>query len=99
MGKKITEIPFWGVFADCFPENYKVFSEKDESKITDKQWLSIARWWRNALLNESDWSQVPDNSLTEEKREEWRAYRETLRNLTNTYEDPKKIVFPDVPSK
>lgn len=99
MSKQITEIPFWAIFLDCFPDLLDVYKEQDDSMITDDQWLAIARWWRNALLNESDWSQVADNALTEEKREEWRIYREELRNLTDTYLDPKEIVFPDLPPK
>jgi hypothetical protein len=99
MSKTIKQIPFWGVFTDCFPELIEIYVDQDESKITDSQWLEIARWWRNALLFESDWSQVSDNSLTLEKREEWRQYRETLRTITDLYNDPKEIVFPDLPSK
>jgi hypothetical protein len=98
MSKKITEIPFWGVLIDCFPDKQFIFSQMSESEITDEQWLTVARWWRNALLKESDWSQVLDNSLTEEKRAEWRQYRKTLREITDTYKNPKDIVFPDLPS-
>jgi hypothetical protein len=98
MGKKITEIPFWGIFYDCFPAEQEVFAQQDESKITNEQWWTIARWWRNALMIESDWSQVSDNSLSEEQRAIWREYRQELRDLSNNFTDPKKIVFPDLPS-
>jgi hypothetical protein len=98
MTKKINEIPFWGVFIDCFPEQVHMLIDKDESKITDEQWLTIARWWRNALLNESDWSQVPDNSLDESQRESYRQYRRELREITESVSDPKKIVFPAIPT-
>jgi hypothetical protein len=98
MGKRITEIPFLGILIDCFPILEEEIQTMQESDITNSQWLAIARWWRNALLTESDWSQVSDNSLTEEKKAEWRQYRKTLRELTNTYENPKDIVFPDLPA-
>jgi hypothetical protein len=97
MSKKITEIPFWGVFADCFPEKEDILAAQDESLLKDEEWLAIARWWRNALLSESDWSQVPDNSLTEEKKEDWREYRQSLREITSAFENPKDIIFPDLP--
>jgi hypothetical protein len=102
MSKSIKEINFWGVYADCFsdlPNFIEIIRSEDESLITEEQWWAIARWWRGALLNESDWSQVPDNSLTEEKRLEWRIYRETLRSITNDFEDPQDVVFPDLPTK
>jgi hypothetical protein len=97
MGKKITEIPFWGVLIDCFPSLEEEIKTMQESEITNTQWLAIARWWRNALLTESDWSQVSDNSLTEVQRETWRQYREELRDITTAFTNPKDIVFPDLP--
>jgi hypothetical protein len=99
MSKKITQIPYWGILLDCYGEKaMPIVESQDPNQITEKQWLAIARWWRNALLNESDWSQVPDNSLTENQRESWRQYRQELRDITDKYPNPKNIVFPDLPS-
>jgi len=39
---------------------------------------------RNRRLSESDWSRVDDNGLSDEKRELWRVYRESLRNLPSS---------------
>jgi hypothetical protein len=98
MSKKITEVPVWGVFLECFPEDIATYNTQDESKITENQWLAMARFWRNILLKESDWSQVSDNSLTEAQRETWRQYRQELRDITAEVTNPKNIVFPDLPS-
>jgi hypothetical protein len=98
MSKKINEIPFWGVLRDCFPEMEVALMDMNESEVSDSQWLAVARWWRNALLSESDWSQVADNSLTELKKAEWRQYRQDLRDITDTYPNAKDIIFPDMPS-
>jgi hypothetical protein len=98
MGKRITEIPFLGILIDCFPNMEQEFYAMNESDITNEQWWFVAKWWRNALLNESDWSQAPDNALTASQRESWRQYRTELRDLSDNYADPKKIVFPDLPS-
>lgn len=97
MSKKITEIPFWGILIDTFPNLEESFLTMKQSEVTDEQWWVVARWWRNALLAESDWSQVADNSLSEEQRELWRSYRQELRNITSTYTDPREISFPDLP--
>jgi hypothetical protein len=102
MGKSIKDIPFWGCLADCYPNLpnlVEMIRANDDSVITDEQWWAIARYYRGALLFESDWTQVLDNSLSQEKRAEWQAYRETLRNITSEYLDPRDIVFPDLPSK
>ena len=36
---------------------------------------------RNDLLKETDWTQISDVSMTEEKRSEWSTYRQALRDL------------------
>lgn len=51
---------------------------------------------RNRLLLESDWTQLPDTSLTEEKKLEWQSYRQQLRDIT-TQPDPYNIVWPTKP--
>jgi hypothetical protein len=98
MGKKVIEIPFWGILIDCFPNMEQEIINMNVSQVTDEQWFIIARWWRNALLNESDWSQVSDNSLSEVQREQWRQYRQELRDIPDSVSNPKDIVFPDMPS-
>ena len=44
---------------------------------------------RNALLAESDWTQLADAqaSLTEEQKQEWNTYRQALRDMPVTYAD------------
>jgi hypothetical protein len=102
MPYSIKEIPFWSRFYIIFSEveNFnQIYQSQDESAITDEQWIEIARSWRNDLLSESDWSQILDNSLSEQKRQEWKDYRTQLRNITDAYENPREIVFPDLPNK
>lgn len=41
--------------------------------------LVTLRARRDALLWQSDWTQVPDVPLTAEQREAWAAYRQSLR--------------------
>jgi hypothetical protein len=40
---------------------------------------------RNRELTASDWTQVPDSPLSDEKKDAWRVYRQTLRDFPNTY--------------
>ena len=42
---------------------------------------------RNLRLIETDWTQIPDNSLTLEQKELWRIYRQSLRDITNSISD------------
>lgn len=46
-------------------------------------WYRI-RQERNEKLLKCDWTQVTDNHLTHEKRDEWITYRQALRDITTT---------------
>jgi len=51
---------------------------------------------RDKLLQQSDWTQMPDSPLTEEKKQEWQTYRQALRDLPQTI-DINNIEFPTKP--
>jgi hypothetical protein len=56
---------------------------------------------RNFDLVSSDWTQMPDAPLSSEKKAEWAAYRQELRDLTKKYKnvkDPKDVVPPTKPA-
>ena len=56
---------------------------------------------RNRLLEESDWTQVPDSPLSNSKNAEWATYRQTLRDLLASYSDstaPEDVTWPTEPS-
>ena len=60
------------------------------------QWANI-RAQRNRMIAACDWTQLSDSPLTAEKRAEWAAYRQALRDITNQA-DPFNIVWPDDPN-
>ena len=52
---------------------------------------------RNAHLSESDKYMMPDYPITEEKKDEWKAYRQALRDITLRTDFPYQIDFPGKP--
>ena len=53
---------------------------------------------RNVLLQKCDWVvSISDSSLPQEKIDEWKVYRQTLRNLPSVTEDPVNPVWPTPP--
>lgn len=52
---------------------------------------------RNKLLKMSDWTQLPDSPLSAEKKAEWAAYRQALRDLPETT-DINSVVWPQEPN-
>ena len=62
----------------------------NEIPLEDRQEVALGGAWfrirleRNEKLTATDWTQIPDNSLTPEKRNEWLFYRQALRDIPNT---------------
>jgi hypothetical protein len=52
---------------------------------------------RDALLSESDWTQLPDVPLTTEQKSEWAVYRQALRDITDQPGFPDNINWPVKP--
>ena len=92
-----------GVLRDMTPE------EKAEKQASDNAWenggalenaLNNLRAERNSLLANSDWTDLPNSPLTDEKKSEWQTYRTNLRDITNgltTVEQVEAVEFPTKP--
>lgn len=62
----------------------------------DWHWTSL-RTQRNALLQQSDWTQFSDSPLSPESKSSWAQYRQALRNLPETVTDPLEVTWPASP--
>lgn len=58
--------------------------------------LDAVKRQRGFLLMSSDWVMLSDVPMTEEKRAEWIAYRQALRDMTDNF-DPTNVVWPTPP--
>ena len=72
------------------------YSSIKETFGTD--YIGALRNMRDILLRESDWTQFTDSPLSESKKNEWKIYRQTLRDLPATESDPENATFPTLPS-
>ena len=73
-------------------ERIKNLRQEAESKIN---YWDIFRGIRNTKLTESDWTQIEDAALTEEKKILWKTYRQELRDLPEIINDPKSLVLDE----
>lgn len=76
---------------------------KDYSwKLNTEMLYREIRSRRNALLSVCDWTQTSDSPLSEEKKNEWKVYRQELRDLTEllTAEitDLGDVIWPTPPN-
>ena len=81
-------------------ESDSVVQELLEIPNYDETILLEIRLVRNQLLQESDWTQLPDSPLSQEDKDLWHTYRQSLRDITESvssnvsYSD---IVWPTKP--
>jgi hypothetical protein len=84
-----------------FIEYFHSLSEHEQNKFKETafkvEW-DIIRTKRNQLISNCDWTQLPDNTLSDEQRTAWKQYRQTLRDITNT-EDPFSVIWPKQPGE
>lgn len=73
---------------------------KDSVKIEnlEKSKFEPIRRERNRKLSETDWTQFPNSPLSQEQRDEWAVYRQSLRDLPSTVTDPTNVAWPTPPS-
>jgi len=69
----------------------------DSSRADTARQSALVKTERNKLLAASDWSQLPDANISEEKVLKWREYRQALRDLPNQPGFPWDIVIPGRP--
>ena len=66
---------------------------------TAEQKLNNLRLQRNHLLAECDWTLLPSSPLSVEKQNEYKVYRQELRDITKTYKSPPDVKWPTVRSR
>jgi len=59
--------------------------------------FSRTRTQRNAMLRDTDWTQIADASLGAHTAEEWATYRQELRDLPAGFSKVSEVVWPDDP--
>lgn len=62
----------------------------------------LSNWYkrdRDAFLLQSDWTQLPDviSTMNTERAQEWKTYRQALRDITLQSEFPNEVVWPIKP--
>lgn len=79
---------------------YKVVNDQIVVQTIEQANLNwnFIRFKRDSLLKDSDFSQLPDSPLTDEKKTEWALYRQQLRDIPEEYSTPAEVVWPVKPS-
>ena len=73
----------------------KFAAPPEPPKPTDEQLAEGARLQRNLLLQQSDWTQSRDVTLSNDA--DWKTYRQKLRDITKTYKSLSDVKWPTAP--
>lgn len=88
-----------GILTDCTAEEITEFNNRVANAPSQFDMaMEDLRRKRNALLAKTDWTDLPNTPLSNEKKTEWQTYRQQLRDLTNgiiTAEQAKAVIFPN----
>ena len=102
--KEIKDAGFTGPYTvPSFDEEHQRVSWDSETlsfvveDISDEELWEKIRKVRDQFLAESDWTMVVDVPASVNFHE-WEMYRQRLRDITNTVENPKDIVCPISPA-
>lgn len=79
----------------------KVYRDMTQTEIDDRDLMILNRKWknvrakRNRLLSDSDWTQLNDSPVDKTL---WSIYRNQLRDIPQSFNDPDLIVWPTPPT-
>lgn len=71
--------------------------KKEWSPVSEDVRWGTVRLQRDEKLSDSDWTQLKDSPLTDEQKAAWVSYRQSLRDITDTFDNPEDVVWPDTP--
>ncbi len=59
--------------------------------------MSMVRSQRDGMLRSTDWTQLGDASLGDHTAEEWRTYRQALKDIPQNHTRVSTVVWPETP--
>jgi hypothetical protein len=106
--RKAMEETYWDTTAQAWqsrsapPTPYYKWTIAKKWELDSERVMTNLRVLRHDLLAQSDWTQMPDNQLSDSKKAEWATYRQALRDVPdNVKEDLATLdgfAWPSQPS-
>lgn len=100
----LSNVIIWNDQTKTYDEEYPLPSQEEcqeywDATLKNSIFMTNIRRKRDRLLKESDWIvSTPDAPFTQEKIEEWKVYRQALRDLPANTTDPENPVWPEAPT-
>ncbi|MFI3276552.1 tail fiber assembly protein [Vibrio sp.] len=77
-------------------DNFELTDLEKNTIKKEAEWRDTKKE-RDALLFQCDWTQMPDAQLDEAKKTAFLTYRQALRDIPQTYNNPDEVVWPEKP--
>jgi len=81
---------------DTQPTLASIDAQISDAKIEAKMMWEKIRKERNQLLKDSDYTMLKDYPTTVSEQE-WTTYRQSLRDIPQTFSNPDDVTYPDKP--
>ena len=88
---------------DMFPMAMTRAEDGSTFVVTWEDPMAVEIMWnrvkmvRQSMLAQSDWTQAQDSPISESVKEQWRSFRQQLRDIPQNFSDPREVVFPIPP--
>jgi len=89
--EKIEELGIFEQAIEDHKNEIQRLKDEEDRKESERDYWKEFRIRKNALLTDSDWTQSRDVLLDNDQ--EWKDYRQTLRDLSDNIDDPKFLVL------
>ena len=94
----LTTNEYSSIFETLQTKNKEIVVTEGKIALIDTKinltWASV-KAKRNKLLSDSDYTQMPD---WPGNKQVWADYRQALRDITETFDSPEKVVWPTKPN-
>ena len=81
------------------PGDTYTFNYETKAWEPDPSWAQVVVLTKRLqLLQESDWTQIPNGPLTSAQQTAWATYRQELRDITSQSGYPTNVVWPTPPA-
>jgi len=87
-------------YKDVSEREYELAIQRRFARETSLSWAKV-KLVRKFLLQDSDWTQLPDNGIPDEEKNLWVSYRQYLRDFLalQQAETPYDVIFPITPKE
>lgn len=87
-------------YKDISEKEYELAIQRRFARDTSLSWAKV-KLVRKFLLQDSDWTQMPDNGIPDEEKNLWVSYRQYLRDFLalQQAETPYDVIFPITPKE